>query len=113
MKLLGFCNLFVRKVEKGGNAYTFPELSISSKDQDGKFKNVTVKANFSKDIVDLSELEEKSCYNIEVLDSIVNVIYDEYKKQNELKVTILDFEFKKTIHFNDKPQTSSKKKSPK
>lgn len=112
MKLLGFCNLFVRKVNKDGKIYIFPELSVSSKDEDGKFKNVTLKANFKKDLVETSELEENVCYGIEITDSIVNIEYDEYKKCNILKVTILDLEFKaETALSNKKPV--SKKKSPK
>lgn len=113
MKLLGYCNLFVRKVNKGGKSFTFPELSISSKDESGVFKNVTLKANFAKDIVDINELEENSCYNIEVLDSIVNIKYDDFKKCNVLQVCITDFEFKKTTKFTDKKKPTTKKKSPK
>lgn len=112
MKLLGFCNLFVRKVNVGGNVYNFPELSISSKDKDGKFKNISVKANFKKDLVDYNELEENTCYHIDIHDSIVNVEYDDFKKQNILKITILDFDFEKTTAVEDKKPVA-KKKSPK
>ena len=113
MKVLGFANLFVRKViAKDGKVYTFPELSISSKDKDGKFVSTTVKASFQKDLVDIEGLEDSKCYNIEIKDGILNVDYDEYKKTKVLKIHILDFDFVKTVDMK-KPEAPAKKKLPK
>lgn len=115
MKLLGFANLFVKKVSKDGKVYTFPELSVSSKDVKGKFVSATIKCNFAKDLVDVEGLEEDKCYNIEVKDSVLNVEYDDFKKIKVFKLYITDFDFIKTIDIAQ-PQnatTGSKKKLPK
>ena len=114
MKVLGFANLFVRKViAKDGKVYTFPELSISSKDKDGKFVSINVKASFQKDLVDIDALEDSKCYNIDIKDGILNVDYDEYKKAKVLKIHILDFEFVKTVDLKQKQDPAPKKKLPK
>lgn len=113
MKVLGFANLFVRKViAKDGKVYTFPELSVSSKDKDGKFVSINVKASFQKDLVDIDALEDSKCYNIDIKDGILNVDYDEYKKAKVLKIHILDFDFVKTVDMK-KPEAPAKKKLPK
>lgn len=112
MKVTGYCNLFVKKVEKDGKVFAFPEVSISSKDAQGKFASITVPASFSKDLVDVEDLKENMCYNIDVKDSFLNIQYDAFKKCNIFKLLIIDFEFQKTTEFN-KNKPAPKKKLPK
>ena len=50
MQLIGKCNLFVRVVEKDGKKYVFPEISVSSKDKDGKYTSMNVKARLGQEI---------------------------------------------------------------
>ena len=113
MKLTGYCNLFVRKVEKDGKVFSFPEISVSSKDKEGNFKNLTLKVTFKKDLVDVEELEEGKCYNIEVTDSIVNIVHDDYLERNVMTVFINDFDFVKTIPSKQTKQPKITKKLPK
>lgn len=107
MKLVGKCNLFVRFVEKDGKNYSFPELSVSSKDQDGKYSSMNVKCRFDKD-VPVEELDGNTCYQIDVKDSIVNVKYDDYKKANVMEVFIREFDFEKEIPFKQKAPAEKK-----
>lgn len=109
MKLVGKCNLFVRVVEKDGKKYHFPELSVSSKDQDGKYSSMNVKCRFGKD-VPIEELDNNTCYQIDVTDSIVNVKYDDYKKSYVMEVFILEFDFEKEIPFKQKENIFESKK---
>lgn len=116
MKLVGKCNLFVRFVEKDGKKYCFPELSVSSKDQDGKYSSMNVKCRFGKDI-DIEDLDHNTCYQINVKDSIINVKYDDYKKSNVMEVYIVDFDLEKEIPFKQKenifkPNETKQKKNP-
>lgn len=110
MKLVGKCNLFVRIWEKDGKKYHFPELSVSSKDQDGKYSSMNVKCRFGKD-VPMDGLDDNKCYQINVTDSIVNVKYDDYKKANVMEVFIVDFDFEKEISFKQKENLFEQKEA--
>lgn len=110
MKLVGKCNLFVRVVEKDGKKYHFPELSVSSKDQDGKYSSMNIKCRFGKD-VSIEDLDNNTCYQIDIKDSIVNVKYDNYKDSNVMDVYIVDFEVEKEIPFKQKENIFESKKT--
>lgn len=108
MKVLGLANLFVRVVDKDGKTYHFPELSVSSKDQDGNYKNCKLKCRFKKD-VDINELDANYCYQIDVKDSILNVVENKFEKRNEFELMILEFDFLKESKINAKKEN---KKNP-
>ena len=113
MKVTGYANLFARKVNKAGKVYTFPEVSVSSKDVDGNFKSINLKVVFKKDITNVEVLEENKCYNIEIKDAILNVTYDDYLKRNVFYLFINDFEYVKTKEFGSKKEEKPNKKLPK
>ena len=108
MKVLGLANLFIRVVDKDGKTYHFPELSVSSKDQDGNYKNAKLKCRFKKD-VDIDELDANYCYQIDVKDSILNVVENKFEKKNEFELMILEFDFLKESKINAKKEN---KKNP-
>lgn len=106
MEIRGKMNLFVEVKGKGENTFKVFSTSVSNKDKDGKYTNLSLQVNFAgekfpKEKTD--KLEEGICYTLDVKSGFISCRTFEDKDENLQKrvclvVTDAKIESKKKVN---------------